>query len=117
VLLDGAPEGEYEISIRVEDLCGSQSDQLTISVTVEGYCDCGLKGDVSCDHYTTPLDVQWLVRYTYKTQDALCNYPDCPWMKGDLNCDYSVTPLDVVNLVNYVYRNRDNLCDRCAVEP
>jgi hypothetical protein len=80
---------------------------------VEETCDCGMKGDVNNDGGTTPLDVQFLVKFVYKSQDALYDYPNCPWLKGDVNCDGGTTPLDVQFLVKYVYKSQDALCVQC----
>jgi hypothetical protein len=107
------PEGDYTVTVRVADLCASQSDDLTFDIHVAQTCDCGLKGDVNHDLGTTPLDVQFLVKYVYKSQDALYLYPSCPWGKGDVNCDGGTTPLDVQFLVKYVYKSQDALCVQC----
>jgi hypothetical protein len=76
-------------------------------------CDCGLKGDVNHDGGTTPLDVQFLVKYVYQSLDALYLYENCPWGKGDVNCDGNTTPLDVQFLVKFVYKGQDALCVQC----
>lgn len=84
------------------------------AVDVSCPCDCGVRGDVNCDAATTPVDVSYLVKYVYMSQDALCSKPLCPYHPGDLDCHGGVTPVDVAYLVNYVFKQLDALCDGCA---
>jgi len=79
-----------------------------------GECDCFTKGDVNGDGGATPLDVAFLVKYVYQSQDALVERPLCPYPKGDVNCDGGATPLDVAFLVKYVYQSQDALCEGCV---
>ncbi|MFC1475580.1 hypothetical protein ACFLQW_01085 [Candidatus Zixiibacteriota bacterium] len=111
-------DATYTITVSVSDMCGDQTDELTFEVSVVEYCDCGIKGDVTCDGNTNPLDVSYIVLSVYCSCGYWgCEHPDCPWWDGDLNCDHSFDPLDVMTLVNYVYLGVDNLCDRCTVVP
>ncbi len=87
---------------------------LAFVITGEADCDCLVKGDVNNDGVASPLDVAFLVKYVYLSQDALAERPDCPYPKGDMNCDDSVSPLDVSFLVSYVYKSLDALCDGCV---
>ncbi len=76
-------------------------------------CDCGVIGGINCDDVADPLDVQSLALYVFKSLDARCNKPNCPYEIGDVNCDAAVDPLDVQFLVLYVYHSQDALCDPC----
>lgn len=80
-------------------------------------CDCGLKGDMNCDGYATPLDIVILINYVYKEQDDICSAPNCPYATGDLDCNELIYPLDVIYHINLVYKEVDNVCDGCAVSP
>jgi len=87
---------------------------------VTPYCYCGVSGDVDgSGGVPTPLDVTFLVKKVYKSQDALYDYTaTCPWENGDVDCSGGVaTPLDVTFLVMKVYKSQDALCDRCATIP
>jgi M6 family metalloprotease-like protein len=69
-------------------------------------CDCGaLWGDLDDNAHLDPVDVAYIVKYVYKSQDARVQPPNCPHEVGDVNCDNSVTPLDVSFYVNYVYKS------------
>lgn len=85
-------------------------------------CNCGNEtwifpnavGDINCDGNTDPLDVQFLVKFVFQSQDARCPKPACPYSCGDVNCDEGVDPLDVQFLVKHVFQSQDALCDPCA---
>ncbi len=117
--LTGFPDGVYYWRIRASKPDGiTPADGTAYSVpgsfTLDATpCDCGLPGDVNCDESSTPLDVIFLVKYVYQSQDALCAKPDCPYHTGDMNCDGDATPLDVIYLVNKVYKSLDAVCDGC----
>ncbi len=113
--LSGVPFGNYAITVRVADLCGSQADDLTFDIEVTSSPHyCGLPGDVNGDGKTDPLDVVYLVKYVYKGQDALCDYAGitfCLYANGDLDGNGGpATPLDVSLLVNAVYKSLWALC-------
>jgi hypothetical protein len=120
LLFDETPEGQYEITLQVGDLCGAQLDEITIDVTVEHYCYCGLPGDINNDgNCANPLDLADLLLYIY----CSCGYfgynydllGNCPYPNGDLNGDYSASPQDVILLAMKIYKNDDRLCqDRCS---
>jgi hypothetical protein len=86
-----------------------------------GDCDCGDQlgtdpnavGDVNCDSSTDPLDVQFLAKFVFQSQDARCSKPNCVYSSGDVNCDGSVDPLDVQFLAKFVFQSQDALCDPC----
>jgi len=86
-------------------------------------CNCGIPGDVdNSGGVPTPLDVTFLVKKVYKSQDALYDYKNlgnCPFENGDLDgSGGSPTPLDVTFLVKKVYKSQDALCvDRCSGTP
>jgi hypothetical protein len=85
-------------------------------------CDCGGPGDINNDGGTTPLDVSFLVKKVYKSQDALFDYKglgNCPFENGDVDGSGGApTPLDVTFLVQKVYKRQDALCqDRCSGTP
>jgi hypothetical protein len=79
-------------------------------------CSCGTWGDLSGDGQINPLDLPYIVNYTYKSVPFPIPLPTgCNAIQGDWNCDGAVTPLDVINLVNYVYRSHPcGPCDPCV---
>lgn len=69
-----------------------------------------IRGDVNNDGMFTPLDVQQLVGYVYKSQASCIPQPErCV---GDCNCDGGVTAIDVQYLVKVVYygQNAIQIC-------
>lgn len=88
-----------------------------------GECLCGNPGDVNNDGGSpSPLDVTFLVRKVYKSQDALYDYHglnNCPFENGDVDGSGGLpSPLDVTFLVRKVYKAQDALCqDRCHGTP
>jgi hypothetical protein len=79
-------------------------------------CFCGMKGDMNNDGGTTPLDVQFLLKFVYKQLDGRI-YPDgwnCPYDLGDLDCDGQIGPVDLQYLVQFVYKSRDLICEPCT---
>ncbi len=117
-----AAEGTYTIELTVEDLCAEQSDVISFTVDVAQTCDCGDQlgtdvdavADVNCDGSSDPLDVQFLAKFVFVSQDARCAKPLCPFDCGDVNCDGSVDPLDVQFLAKFVFVSQDALCDPCT---
>jgi len=83
--------------------------------TITYPCDCGQVGDINCDSGTDPLDVQYLVKFVFQSQDGRCEKPPCPYECGDVDCSGGVDPLDVQFLVKFVFQSLDALCDPCAL--
>ncbi len=116
----GSPQqaGTYPTSQNI----GPRPDLVAAIAELPNPCDCGdntgadpdAVGDINCDGGTDPLDVQYLVSFVYKSQDARCSKPSCPYDCGDVNCDSGVDPLDVQFLVKFVYLSQDALCDPCS---
>ncbi len=117
VSLDFEPAGIYTVTVVVSDMCGAQTDEMTIDINVESGCECGLAGDVNGDNSVDPLDVSYIVNKVYLGLDALWDYNGlsaCPAPNGDVNDDCSTDPLDVSYMVNKVYLGLDALHpDRC----
>jgi hypothetical protein len=108
------PMGAYTIKLRVADLCGEQTDEVTFVANVPVACYCGLTtgngrlwADLSNDGAVNPVDVVTIVNYVYKSIDRRI-YPagwNCPRKLGDVNWDEAINPVDVVRYVNYVYKS------------
>jgi|GEM_PF-1413835 len=106
-----------DFSIGNNSPCAPVNNECAVLIGAQDigcYCDCGVAGDMDCSGLATPLDVTFLVKFVYLTQDALCPLPDCPYPVGDLDCNSQVTPLDVAYIVNAVYKLQNAICDGCA---
>jgi len=68
---------------------------------------------MNCDGTTNPVDLVYLVNFVYKSLDALCAPPNCPYPVGDVDCNDAVNPVDVVYLVNAVYKSQNAMSDGC----
>jgi len=89
-----------------------------------GWCDMDLAPPIP---KYTPVDVAYIVKYVYKSQDARPVLPNCPACNmtapplnrnGDWDCTGSVTPLDVTWFVQYVYKSSGvGPCDPCGCAP
>jgi len=106
-----------DFSVRDDSPCVPENNECAVSIGALGMgcsCNCGVAGDMDCSGAATPLDVSYLVKFVYLTQDALCDPPNCPYPVGDLDCNTQVTPLDVAYIVNAVYKSQNAMCDGCA---
>lgn len=78
-------------------------------------CECAGFCDMNLDGGFTPLDVTYIVKYVYRSQDARPQLFNCPMENGDWDCSGDVSPLDVTFYVNKVYRSRgDGPCAPCG---
>jgi len=78
-------------------------------------CDCAEFCDLNQDGGLTPLDVTYIVKYVYKSQDARARLFNCPKENGDWDCSGDISPVDVSYFVNKIYRSRGSApCDPCA---
>ncbi len=117
---DNRRETGMDIFARIVPFFPESGDDVVTGETSSCHCsdqadgDPDAVGDVNCDSSTDPLDVQYLVQFVYKSQDARCSKAACPYACGDVNCDVSVDPLDMQFLVQFVYKSQDALCDPCA---
>jgi len=115
------PEGVYTLTLRVEDLCGEQSDEIVMPIEVVIYCNCGLWGDMDLDDRVNPVDVIYAVYCTYKCAGPDCDwcydlepYPGCPWDRYDVDCNGMINPVDIVHYVNYVYKGHPWVLEGCS---
>jgi hypothetical protein len=116
----GSPQqaGTYPTSQHI----GPRPNVVAAIADLPDPCDCGdntgsdpnAVGDVNCDGGTDPLDVQFLVKFVFQSQDARCAKSSCPFATGNVNCDTGVDPLDVQFLVKFVFQSQDALCDPCS---
>jgi hypothetical protein len=94
---------------------GYQSGPFSVVIDADAICDCTDLGDCNGDGMINPVDVAYLVTYTYKGYvDPPPAIPGCFAVNGDWNCDYVINPLDVSLMVNFVYRSPVyGPCDPC----
>jgi len=101
--------GEESPCLPDNNTCGVLIGALGVGCS----CDCGVAGDMNCDEATNPVDVVYLVNFVYKSQNALCDPPNCPYPVGDVDCNNAVNPVDIVYIVNAVYKSQNAICEGC----